>query len=189
MQLCDKAGDAEVSDIPIVVPPLSQPLKWAVLAVVAGVTVIGILTIGPKPQFVAQDPIITVHAEDVEMNAAIARARGTLPTFWASYGAPAPAETGHSLKVGLPGRDRVEHIWVDDIKKLPNGSYSGRFANDPRDLPGKRAGDLVEFAQGDISDWMFMRNGKIVGGETIKPLLKSMPKADADALRARMEQP
>ncbi len=34
-----------------------------------------------------------------------------------------------------------------------------------------------------------MRNGKIVGGETIKPLLKSMPKADADALRARMEQP
>ena len=34
-----------------------------------------------------------------------------------------------------------------------------------------------------------MRNGKIVGGATIKPLLKSMPKADADALRARMEQP
>ena len=34
---------------------------------------------------------------------------------------------------------------------------------------------------------MFTRNGKIVGGETIKPLLKAMPKADADALRARME--
>ena len=32
-----------------------------------------------------------------------------------------------------------------------------------------------------------MRNGKIVGGETIGPLLKSMPKADADALRARLE--
>ena len=27
-------------------------------------------------------------------------------------------------------------------------------------------------AEADISDWMFTRNGKIVGGETIKPLLK-----------------
>jgi hypothetical protein len=27
----------------------------------------------------------------------------------------------------------------------------------------------------------------IVGGETIRPLLKSLPKADADALRARLE--
>ena len=51
------------------------------------------------------------------------------------------------------------------------------------------AGDKVEFTEADISDWMFMRNGKIVGGETIKPTLKSLPKADADALRARMEQP
>ena len=34
-----------------------------------------------------------------------------------------------------------------------------------------------------------MRNDKIVGGETIRVLLKSMPRADADALRARMETP
>jgi uncharacterized protein YegJ (DUF2314 family) len=34
-----------------------------------------------------------------------------------------------------------------------------------------------------------MRNEKIVGGETLKLLLKSMPKEDADAMRARMEQP
>jgi len=34
-----------------------------------------------------------------------------------------------------------------------------------------------------------MRNGKIVGGETIKPTLKFLPKADADALRARLETP
>ena len=54
--------------------------------------------------------------------------------------------------------------------------------------PGKHEGELAEFTEADISDWMFMRNGKIVGGETIRPLLKSMPKADdsrqdGDALR------
>ena len=136
------------------------------------------------------ETIIDVRTADAEMNAAIAHARETLPTFWASYEAPKPSETGHSLKVRFPtGGSRGEHIWMADVKKLPNGGYSARFANQPRDLPGKRVGDLVEFKQADISDWMFMRNGKIVGGETIKPLLKSMPKAEADALRARMEQP
>ena len=56
-------------------------------------------------------------------------------------------------------------------------------------LPGKRAGDLAEFREADVADWMFLRNGKIVGGETIRPTLKNMSKADADALRARMETP
>ncbi len=180
-----------ILDIAIMASKLSQPLKWAVLAAITGITVFGILTVGPKPEVAAQDrsPVIDVRTADAEMNAAIARARGTLPTFWASFDAPKPTEDGHSLKVRFPTHKGAEHIWMAEVKKLPNGAYSGRFANEPRDLPGKRAGDLVEFAQADISDWMFMRNGKIVGGETIKPLLKSMPKADAAALRARMEQP
>lgn len=78
---------------------------------------------------------------------------------------------------------------MGDVKKLSDGTYSGRFDNQPRDLPGKSGGDLAEFRQSAISDWMFIRNNKIVGGETIKPLLKSMPKAEANALRARMERP
>jgi uncharacterized protein YegJ (DUF2314 family) len=65
----------------------------------------------------------------------------------------------------------------------------GAFANAPRDLPGRKGGEVALFKEADISDWMFMRKGKIVGGETIRPLLKSLPKADADALRARLETP
>lgn len=170
---------------------LSQPLKWVVLAAITGVSVVGILTIGPAHDVLAQDraPIIDVRTSDPEMNAAIERGRATLPTFWASYATPKPSETGHALKVRFPTRKGGEHIWIGGVKKLPDGTYSGLFANEPRDIPGKHAGDPVKFTDADISDWMFMRNGKIVGGETIKPTLKSMPKADADALRARMEQP
>jgi len=120
----------------------------------------------------------------------LADMRAALPTFWASYDAPKPSETGHSLKVRFPNpKNNGEHIWIAEVKKTADGRYSGRFANAPRDLPGKKAGDVAEFREADISDWMFTRNGKIVGGETIKPLLKAMPKADADALRARMETP
>ena len=137
-----------------------------------------------------RSPVIDLSSGNAEMNAAIAKGRATLPTFWASYDAPKPSETGHSLKVRFPNpRNNGEHIWMADVKKTADGRYSGRFANAPRDLPGKKAGEVALFKEADISDWMFMRNGKIVGGETIKPLLKGMPKADADALRARMETP
>jgi uncharacterized protein YegJ (DUF2314 family) len=142
-------------------------------------------------KFLTEDdpPVINVRAADAEMNAAIARARDTLPTFWASYDAPKPTESGHCLKVRFAGDSYVEHIWMADVEKLPDGNYSGRFSNEPDSLPGKHMLDQAEFEQADITDWMFMRNDKIVGMETIKPLFKSMPKKDADAMRARMEQP
>jgi uncharacterized protein YegJ (DUF2314 family) len=171
---------------------LSRRLKSVVPIAVAVVAVLGVRLATPLPAARAEDqsPVVNVPSADVEMAAAIAKARATLPTFWASYENPKPSETGHSLKVRFRYRTvDGEHIWMADVKKLADGRYSGRFANEPRYLPGKRAGDLVEFGEADISDWMFLRNGKIVGGETIRPLLKSLPKADADALRARMETP
>jgi hypothetical protein len=65
-------------------------MRWAVLIAFIGGTIYGILTIGPKPELRAEDrsPVIDVRTADMEMNAAIARARDTLPTFWASYDAP-----------------------------------------------------------------------------------------------------
>jgi len=137
-----------------------------------------------------RSPVVDVRTGAPEMNAAIALARTTLPKFRASYAAPKESEAGHSLKVRFPyGSNSGEHIWMAEVKKIADGRYSGRFANAPRHLPGKRAADLAEFTEADISDWMFLRNCKIVGGETIRPMLKLMTKADADALRARMESP
>jgi uncharacterized protein YegJ (DUF2314 family) len=135
-------------------------------------------------------PVISVPSTDPEMAAAIAKARATLSVFWASYAAPKPSEDGHALKVRFPtSRTNSEHIWMVDVKRLPDGGFSGRFSNAPRDLRGKQEGDLAQFREADISDWMFMRNGKIVGCETMRPLLKSMSKADADAYRAMLETP
>jgi len=168
---------------------LSTLSKCLVAAAVAAVlAVLG----SPTGTVMAQDrsPVIDLSSGNAEMNAAIARGRATLPTFWASYEAPKPSETGHSLKARFANpKNNGEHIWMADVKKTADGGYSGRFANQPRDLPGRKAGEVALFKEADISDWMFMRNGKIVGGETIRPLLKSLPKADADALRAKLETP
>jgi uncharacterized protein YegJ (DUF2314 family) len=164
---------------------LSKRLKTLVLIALTVIAVAGV----PTPRAIAET-VIDVRTTDPEMAAAIAKARASLPLFWASYETPKPSEDGHSLKVRFPyPPNNGEHIWMAEVKKLPDGRYSGRFANDPVHLPGRQFDDLVEFTEADISDWMFTRNYKIVGGETNRVLLKSMPKADAAALRARMETP
>src|SRR5262245_25201019 len=133
---------------------LSTCSKCAVAAAfAAALAVLG----SPTGNVWAQDrsPVIDVSSGNPEMNAAIAKARGTLPAFWASYDAPKPSETGHSLKARFPKPGSGhEHIWMADVKKIGDGRYSGKFANVPRDLPGKKAGDAAEFKEADISDWM-----------------------------------
>src|SRR5262245_35686452 len=95
---------------------LSIHLKAIALAAV-------VAAFGPAANAVAQDrsPIVDLSPADAEMNAAIAKARATLPTFWASYEAPKPSEEGHSLKVSFPKpRSGNEHIWMAEVKKLPD---------------------------------------------------------------------
>ena len=77
-------------------------------------------------KFLTEDdpPVIDVRAADAEMNAAIAHARETLPTFWASYDAPKPTESGHCLKVRFTGDGYVEHIWMADVKKTTGAEAS-----------------------------------------------------------------
>jgi hypothetical protein len=88
-------------------------------------------------------PVINVPSRDAEMATAIAKARASLSAFWASYNAPKPSEGGHSPKVRFPNpHNGGEHIWMMEVKRLPNGRYSGRFGNAPMDLPGKHEGDL-----------------------------------------------
>jgi uncharacterized protein YegJ (DUF2314 family) len=158
--------------------------------VVAGLAAVVLLGSSVAGIGAEEDPTLSVSSADAEMNAAIAKARASLATFWASYEGHNPLERGHSLKVRFANPvDDGEHIWMTDVQKRADDSYSGRFANTPEHLAGKRIGDVAEFKDADISDWMFIRNGKIVGGETIRVLLPRLPKADTDALRTRLEKP
>jgi hypothetical protein len=80
------------------------------------------------------DPsLVSLAAADTEVNAAIDRARATLPTFWATYAAPQPSETGHSLKVRFEAK-REEYVWMNDVKTL-GGWPLFRAFRQPADVP------------------------------------------------------
>jgi uncharacterized protein YegJ (DUF2314 family) len=136
-----------------------------------------------------QSPVIKFSNEDPEMAAAKAKARATLAKFWSAYTNPGPGEEGFSLKVALPvGGNNTEHIWTGEIQRK-DGRITGVIANVPRDARNLRAGQRIEIAEDRISDWMFMRNGKIVGNETMRPMLKRMPPDQAAYYRKMMAEP
>lgn len=157
------------------------------------VLLLGLLLGGFSPAFAQQKQqggVIYVPNEDPAMAAAKTKARATLAEFWTSFEKPGPGEDRFSLKVGFRTQgDNSEHIWVNEIQRLEGGRYAGRLINVPRQIPGMSAGSHVEFGDDQISDWMFMRNNKIVGNETLRPLLTRMPPADAERYRAMLEKP
>jgi uncharacterized protein YegJ (DUF2314 family) len=127
---------------------------------------------------------INVPNADPEMAAAQAKARATLQQFWMAYNDPGPADEGFALKVAIPyGCNNSEHVWTDRIE-VEAGKITGVVGNEPRYARAIRSGQRIEIAEGRVSDWMFMRAGKIVGNHTMRPLLKRMPPAEAARYRA-----
>mgnify|MGYP001254161510 CR=1 FL=1 len=66
---------------------------------------------------------------------------------------------------------------------------TGTINNKPALVKSVRTGQTYEFTEDRISDWLFMRKGKMVGNETMRPLLARMPTEEADAYRAMLETP
>lgn len=134
------------------------------------------------------DAAISVQDDDAEMNAAIASARATLPEFWKHFEHPGPGEEDFSLKTKVTDSNGNEHFWVVSVTRI-NGKISGEIDNDPDIVKSVKLGQRIDVSDASISDWMFIRNKKMVGNYTLRPLLKNMPQDQADELRAKLETP
>lgn len=133
-------------------------------------------------------PVINVASGDAEMDAARAKARRTIAMFWAAMDARQQDTRGFALKVAIPHGQGHEHFWLTDVVRHGD-RYRGTINNEPRHARQVRLGERYEFGDAEISDWMFMRGGKIVGNETMRPLLQRMPQAQAEQYRAMLETP
>ena len=130
--------------------------------------------------------IITVPTADLVMEAAIAKARATLPDFRTAYGSPQPGDGKFAVKIVFPTTgNNSEHIWASVIE-LNAAAVTAKINNTPRDIPNLRFGEQVSVPIDRISDWMFERGGKLHGAQTLRAMLSRMPKQQADEFRARL---
>ena len=123
------------------------------------------------------------------MAAAQAKARASLPDFWKKFAHPSANENRFMLKVMMPYSEKdVEHIWVGDIE-LKDDKINATVGNTPKNVTYVKFGQRIEFEQDQISDWMYYRDGKIVGNFTKRPLLARMPPDEAARYRAMLAEP
>lgn len=135
-----------------------------------------------------KDRVVHVSSDEPEMVAAIGKARETLPQFWQVFEKPDRGEAKFSLKVRIADKNGTEHFWLTDIERR-EGKMTGVVSNDPNIVSSVKLGQRIDIPEADISDWLYMRDGKMVGNETLKPLLKKMPAAEVQRLKSIMAEP
>jgi uncharacterized protein YegJ (DUF2314 family) len=121
----------------------------------------------------SDDPVVSVRAKDSEMNAAISTAQESITNFMAVFANPQTNQHYFLIKGKFTAGDVVEHIWVADLR-YEGSVFHGVIANEPERIPGLKFKQPVDLQLGQISDWMFVQDGKLVGGYTSRVLQKRL---------------
>lgn len=130
--------------------------------------------------------VVTLASGDAAMAAARKSARASFDSFWTKVNGPgAQGLDAVSIKVGIPHSKGSEHIWMSGCDSRDAQRFACTISNDPVDVPLK-LGARYSFDREMISDWMYRENGKIHGGYSIRALLPTMPKDQAEALSAML---
>jgi uncharacterized protein YegJ (DUF2314 family) len=132
--------------------------------------------------------VINVEDDDAEMLQAIAEARATLPQFWKAYEERQRGDTDFSLKIKIEEKGEAEHIWLTDIEREGTQLF-GKLGNDPESLKSVKFGDRLKIDEANISDWLYLRNGKIVGNRTIRPLFSRMSPEEVESYKKMLADP
>jgi len=134
----------------------------------------------------SSDTLIRGGYDEQEMEAAIARARSEVDSFIAELSKGNGSD--FAVKVPIEDKEETEHFWLTDIV-YRNGKFEGVIGNDPGMVTNVKSGQKWSVKKSEISDWMFMREGKMHGNYTLRPLLKTMPEEEAAKLRSILANP
>ena len=129
-----------------------------------------------------RDEVVLVENDDADMAAAFRKARETLPEFLALARAPRPTATKLAVKVAIPDGDGNEYFWLTRFE-LRGDKYAGRINNTPRAAKQVKFGQVVEFSEAEIVDWLYMEGGKMRGNFTACALLKREPADQVEAMK------
>ncbi len=127
--------------------------------------------------------VIAVEDNDPKMQAAIEKARKSVNTFIQAMANPQPSQSQFMVKMAFRDGKIVEHMWLSSVR-YNSGKFYGSIENYPDKLTTVKLGDSAEVKKDEISDWMYVGDGRLVGGYTIRALLDSMP---ADERRKQEE--
>jgi uncharacterized protein YegJ (DUF2314 family) len=108
-----------------------------------------------------------VPSDHAAMHQAVTEARRTVSKFIAALKHPRAGEQDFEVKKPFIQGNQVEHMWLADVQFVGN-RFQGRIDNEPRKIHGPKMGQLVSVDPNEISDWMYIDQGRLIGGYTIR---------------------
>ncbi|MEO8239118.1 MAG: DUF2314 domain-containing protein [Flavobacterium sp.] len=120
-----------------------------------------------------QPTIYNVESQDAEMNNIIIEAKQTLPEFYKALESKNTNQDSFAIKIHFKVNNDGEHIWVNGLFKR-DGEYFGVVDNLPELTKEVKQGDTIKIDSSNVSDWMYLDNGELKGGYTIRLLRNRM---------------
>ncbi len=122
--------------------------------------------------------VFNAEAADAQMNWAMEKARLTIAHFKENILQPAENQYGHSLKVRIQDQDATEHMWLHDLSLDDDGLFYGIIDSDPVTVTHVKAGTRIGIPHEAISDWLYVQDGRLIGGYTIRVYRESLSEAE-----------
>lgn len=151
----------------------------ALLSVVA--SLISIVGCSSQPE-----TLVEGGYDEAEMASATERAISEVDSFIADL--KSGQSENYAVKAPIEDGGETEHFWLTGVT-FANGKFTGTINNEPGMVSNVTMGQQYSLGRTEISDWMFMRDGKMYGNYTMRPLLATMPEAEADMYRKMFATP
>ena len=123
------------------------------------------------------DKVTYVADDDPRMNAAIDKARTTVNNFIVALKSRKAGQTQFSVKMAVTDGKHVEHMWLFPVT-FDGKRFRGPINNDPELVKHVKIDQEMSVDSSQISDWMYVENGKLVGGHTLRVLRDAMSSAE-----------
>jgi uncharacterized protein YegJ (DUF2314 family) len=121
--------------------------------------------------------VFAVDKDDPAMNAAMARARNNVLHFQQHIAKPGADEQHFAVKMAVHDGDDVEYFWLANTTWDGN-VFRGEIDDEAETVSNVQVGQKMICAPTDIADWMYVKAGRLVGGETIRVIRDKMTEDD-----------
>lgn len=115
--------------------------------------------------------VVGADSEDPEMKQAVEEARTSWPEFVKAFEAKAEGTENFGVKFPFDAPENKEFMWIE-VTSINDEFVTGKLANDPVWVKDLKLGSKVKKKVSEIADWMYIKDGDIVGGYSVKVLLK-----------------
>ncbi|WP_298473229.1 DUF2314 domain-containing protein [uncultured Maribacter sp.] len=118
--------------------------------------------------------VYNMTSENERMNWSMEKARLTFHFFQDCLQHPKPEQEHLSIKARIEDNGKTEHIWLVDPSIDSEGNIFGVVGNAPIYIKNVQLHQKIGITKEYISDWMFIEDGRLIGGYTIRAIREGL---------------